>query len=67
MAASQYKLDNLWRWWTATVCRFQGSTEGCDGARTARRALTSFGWNVLSVDSNCMEELCSAWAAAKSL
>ena len=66
MAASQYKLDNLCAVVDRNRLQISGSTEDVMGQDSQEERWASFGWNVLSVDGNCMEELCGAWAAARA-
>ena len=67
MSASQYKLDNL----TAVVDRnrlqISGSTEDVMHQDSVEERFRAFGWNVISVNGNEIEEMNAAFDEAKKV
>ena len=66
MAAAQYKLDNLCAVVDRNRLQISGNTEDVMGQDSQDERWAAFGWNVISVDGNCMQEVCDAWKAARA-
>lgn len=66
MAAAQYKLDNLCAVVDRNRLQISGNTEDVMGQDSQEERWAAFGWNVISVDGNCMQEVCDAWKAARA-
>lgn len=67
MAASHYKLDNLCAVVDRNRLQISGSTEDVMHHDDLTARFSSFGWNVLSVDGNNIDELNEAFAAARTV
>lgn len=66
MSASQYKLDNLCAVVDRNRLQISGNTEDVMGQDSQEERWASFGWNVISINGNSMQELCDAWEAARA-
>ena len=67
MAASHYKLDNLCAVVDRNRLQISGSTEDVMAQDDLCARFTSFGWNVISVNGNKVEELIEAFDRAKTV
>lgn len=65
MAASQYHLDNLCAVVDRNRLQISGSTEDVMHQDDLKARFESFGWNVMSVNGNCVRELLDAFAEAR--
>lgn len=65
MAASNYRLDNLCAVIDRNRLQISGHTENVMKQDSPEQRWASFGWNVLSVDGNCIEAINAAFTAAK--
>lgn len=65
MAASHYGLDNLCAVVDRNRLQISGSTEEVMCQDVQEERWKSFGWNVLSVNGNCVDELDQAFTKAK--
>ena len=66
MAASHYKLDNLCAVIDRNRLQISGGTEEVMGHDSLEERWYSFGWNVLSVNGNEIEQLCHAFELARA-
>lgn len=64
MAASHYKLDNLVAIIDRNKLQISGSTENVMGLEPLEDKWKAFGWNVVAVNGNDVEELCEAFSNA---
>lgn len=67
MAASQYKLDNLCAVVDRNRLQISGNTEDVMHHDNLCDRFRSFGWNVISVDGNNIDELNQAFAKARTV
>lgn len=67
MAASQYKLDNLCAVVDRNRLQISGNTEDVMHHDNLCDRFRSFGWNVISVDGNNIDELNRAFAEARTV
>lgn len=67
MAASHYKLDNLCAVVDRNRLQISGNTEDVMHHDDLKARFESFGWNVLSVDGNNIDELNEAFAQARTV
>ena len=67
MAASQYKLDNLCAVVDRNRLQISGNTEDVMHHDNLCDRFRSFGWNVISVDGNNIDELNQAFAEARTV
>lgn len=67
MAASQYKLDNLCAVVDRNRLQISGNTEDVMHHDNLCHRFESFGWHVISVDGNSIEELNKAFDEAKTV
>lgn len=67
MAASQYKLDNLCAVVDRNRLQISGNTEDVMHHDNLCHRFESFGWHVISVDGNSIEELNKAFDQAKTV
>lgn len=67
MAASHYKLDNLCAVVDRNRLQISGNTEDVMHHDDLKARFESFGWNVLSVDGNNIDELNEAFAEARTV
>ena len=67
MAAPHYKLDNLCAVVDRNRLQISGSTEDVMAQDDLCARFTSFGWNVISVNGNNVEELIEAFDQAKTV
>lgn len=65
MSGAHYKLDNLCAVVDRNRLQISGSTEDVMAADIQEERWASFGWNVISVNGNDIEELTKAFEAAK--
>lgn len=65
MAASHYKLDNLCAIIDRNRLQISGNTETVMAHDSQEQRWGSFGWNVISVDGNDIDELAGAFEQAK--
>jgi transketolase len=65
MAASHYKLDNLTAFVDRNRLQISGSTEEVMAQDVQEERWKSFGWNVITVNGNNIDELDKAVTAAK--
>lgn len=66
MAASHYKLDNLCAVVDRNRLQISGSTEEVMHQDSQKQRWYSFGWNVLNVDGNDIDQLCAAFELAEA-
>lgn len=66
MAAGHYKLDNLCAVVDRNRLQISGGTEEVMHHDSQEQRWYSFGWNVLSVDGNDIDQLCDAFELAKA-
>lgn len=66
MAAGHYELDNLCAVVDRNHLQISGNTEDVMHHDNLEERWYSFGWNVLSVDGNDIDQLCDAFALAKA-
>ncbi|WDZ63585.1 transketolase [Paenibacillus polymyxa] len=64
MAGSHYKLDNLIGIIDRNRLQISGATEEVMGLEPLEEKWTAFGWNVVSINGNNMEELLKAFRSA---
>lgn len=64
MAGSHYKLDNLIGIIDRNRLQISGATEEVMGLEPLEEKWTAFGWNVVSINGNKMEELLKAFRSA---
>ncbi len=64
MAGSHYKLDNLIGIIDRNRLQISGATEEVMGLEPLEEKWAAFGWNVVSINGNNMEELLKAFRAA---
>lgn len=67
MAGAHYKLDNLVGIIDRNRLQISGATEDVMGLEPLEEKWAAFGWNVVSVDGNDIEELVKAFEAAPSI
>lgn len=67
MAASHYKLDNLCAVVDRNHLQISGDTEEVMAHEDLRERFSSFGWNVISVNGNCVDELTKAFDQARTV
>lgn len=66
MAGGHYKLDNLCAVVDRNRLQISGNTEDVMSHDSQEERWASFGWNVITVNGNELEELCAAFESAKS-
>ncbi|MCM1541823.1 MAG: transketolase [Blautia sp.] len=66
MAAGHYKLDNLCAVVDRNRLQISGGTEQVMSHDSQEQRWYSFGWNVLNVDGNDIDQLCDAFELAKA-
>ncbi|MCM1122622.1 MAG: transketolase [Eubacterium sp.] len=66
MAAGHYKLDNLCAVVDRNRLQISGGTEEVMHQDSQEQRWYSFGWNVLSVDGNDIDQLCDAFELARA-
>ncbi|WP_367575580.1 transketolase [Acutalibacter caecimuris] len=67
MAAGHYRLDNLCAVVDRNRLQISGTTEEVMGHEPLAGRFAAFGWEVLSVDGDCLAQLDKAYARAKEL
>lgn len=67
MAGSHYKLDNLCAVVDRNRLQISGSTENVMHHDDLAARFSSFGWNVISVNGNSVEELADAFSKARTV
>lgn len=67
MAGAQYKLDNLCATIDRNKLQISGSTEDVMGHENLEERIKSFGWHVIQVNGNDIEELDKAYEEAKTV
>lgn len=65
MAASHFRLDNLCAIVDRNRLQISGSTEEVMGQDSQEQRWAAFGWNVISVDGNCLVAVDAALTAAR--
>ena len=66
MSGGNYQLDNLCALVDRNRLQISGSTEDVMKQDSQEERWASFGWNVISINGNSMQELCDAWEAARA-